>query len=429
VEQLIETGRGGQVGSKLKKGLQRRRRGEVVVLFGGKGSGKSTFIKRLLYHKQPPWLQRHAIIAIIDLLEVPEDQTIIHNHIWNTLIGRLDVDQLLDSDRSTIIRELFWDRFAVAKKQELFGLSGSSESYNLKLNDMISEWKRDYSYCARRLTDYWSASGRGIIVVVDNTDQFSSTMQDFCFTSAQEISNVLRCVTVISMREERYHNSKVHGLLDAFQNAGFHISSPKPANVFKKRLQYTSGLLQNPFQRKSLVGDISETVIRDSCVYLGILLKEFSSDKSPLNNFLTACALGDIRLSLDLFRSFISSGYTNVEEMVANGSWNVQIHQVIKPVMIPTRYFYDEKLSDIPNIYQIRDNRNGSHFTALRILRKLAKSTESAAPSYVSAPQLLGFFADTFNMVDDCVKNMDLLLKHGFIASNSGMDEYSSDVD
>src|SRR6202051_784019 len=32
---------------------------------------------------------------------------------------------------------------------------------------------------------------------------------------------------------------RVHGLLDAFQNSGFHISSPKPAAVFAKRLQYT----------------------------------------------------------------------------------------------------------------------------------------------------------------------------------------------
>ena len=361
VRQLEETGRGGQLGGRLKKGLQRvqtkrlqlGRRGEVVVLFGGKGSGKSTFIKRLLFHKQPPWLQQHAIIVIVDLLDAPEEQSVIRDRIWSTLIARLDVDHLLDSERSTLVRELFWDKFATARKQDLFGLSGESEQYNARLNDLISAWKKDYIYCAKRLSDYLSDSGRGIIVVVDNTDQFSPAVQDFCFSSAQEIANALRCVTLISMREERFHNSKIHGLLDAFQNAGFHISSPKPADVFRKRLQYTTDLLRDAQQRDQFFGDVNGTVVHDSCVYLGILLKEFSSDKSPLKNFLTACAHGDIRLSLDLFRSFILSGYTNVEEMVANGSWNFQIHQVIKPVMIPTRYFYDEKLSDIPNIYQI----------------------------------------------------------------------------
>ena len=96
--------------------------------------------------------------------------------------------------------------------------------------------------------------------------------------------------------------------------------------------------------------------------------------------------------SLDLFRSFILSGYTNVEEMVSKGRWNFLIHQVIKPVMTPSRYFYDEKLSDIPNIYQIRNNRHGSHFTALRILRKLAKSVEFATPAYVSVARISELF-------------------------------------
>lgn len=81
------------------------------------------------------------------------------------------------------------------------------------------------------------------MVVVDNTDQYSGPNQDFCFSSVQQISDELECVTLISMREERFFNSKIHGVLDAFQNAGFDISSPRPADVFRKRLEYTISLL------------------------------------------------------------------------------------------------------------------------------------------------------------------------------------------
>ena len=150
---------------------------------------------------------------------------------------------------------------------------------------------------------------------------------------------------------------------------------------------------------------------------------------SPLNSFLSACAHGDIRLSLDLFRSFLLSGYTNVDEMILAKTWNFQIHQVIKPVMIPTRYFYDENLSDIPNIYQLRSNRNSSHFTALRILRKLAKTIESSTPCYLSIAELRSYFAETFNMLEDFEKNIDVLLKHGFVESNNRLDQYSESVD
>jgi hypothetical protein len=429
VQQLEDTGKGGRLGGRLTKNLKRSRKGEVLVLFGGKGSGKSTFIKRLLYHKPPRWLKDHAAIAIVDLLNTPEDQALIRTHIWTTLIRNLDSENLLAADRSELIRTLFSDRFEVAKRQELFGLSAASENYNMKLNELIATWKQDAPYCARRLADYWKAKDRGVIIVVDNTDQYSSAMQDFCFSSAQEISSVLSCITVISMREERFFNSKIHGLLDAFQNAGFHISSPRPADVFRRRLQYTASLLENERKRENLIGDVDEEFVSESRIYLNILVKEFGADKSPLKNFLTACAHGDIRLSLDLFRSFLLSGYTNVEEMTANRGWNFQIHQVIKPVMIPTRYFYDESLSDIPNIYQIRFNRNGSHFTALRILRKLAKNVDASAAAYMAASELIAYFADVFNMVDDFERNLDLLLKHGLVESNNRVDSYSVSVD
>ncbi|MDP2254999.1 MAG: hypothetical protein Q8K05_02900, partial [Polaromonas sp.] len=150
---------------------------------------------------------------------------------------------------------------------------------------------------------------------------------------------------------------------------------------------------------------------------------------SPLNDFLSACAHGDIRLSLDLFRSFLLSGYTNVDEMVSNGSWKFQIHQVIKPVMIPDRYFYDEALSNIPNIYQLRSLRQSSHFTGLRILRKISKGLEKSSPAYYDIAELRSYFAETFGMVEDFERNVDVLLKHGFIESNNRLDSFSSSVD
>lgn len=429
IQQLEDTGKGGRLGGKLTKSLKSKKRGEVLVLFGGKGSGKSTFIKRLLHHNVPRWLKDHAVIPIVDLLPTPESEELIRAAIWTTLVQRLDVNKLLESERDTLISVLFQDRFQIAKKQDLSGLPPSSESYNLKLNQLIAEWKEDKIYCSKRLAEYWEEKGKGVIVVVDNTDQYNSQVQDFCFSSAQEISKQLNCIALISMREERFYDSKIHGVLDAYQNSGFHISSPRPAEVFKKRLDYTVSLLQDSYRRDTVFKNIDESFVADCSTYLKILSREFSNDTSPLNCFLTACAHGDIRLSLDLFRSFLLSGYTNVEEMIANGSWTFKIHQVIKPVMIPKRYFYDEDVSDIPNIYQLRSVRHGSHFTGLRILRKLSKTADITSPSYFSVAELKTYFSETFNMLDDFERNLDVLLKHGFVEANNRLDAYSGAVD
>ncbi|ELQ3329672.1 TPA: type I restriction enzyme HsdR N-terminal domain-containing protein [Pseudomonas aeruginosa] len=430
VQQLEDTGKGGRLGGRLTKNIKENRRGEVLVLFGGKGAGKSTFIKRLLHHHAPRWLREHSAIAIIDLLNVPEDIEVIRKTIWSNLVSQLDLENLLNAERETLITELFSDRFEVAKRQDLSGLPQKSESYNIKLNTLVATWKADLGYCAERLVERLATQERGAIIVIDNTDQYSSNVQDFCFSSAQEISDRLKSVTLISMREERFYDSKIHGVLDAFQNSGFHISSPKPAEVFKKRLDYTVSILldENKISNENL-GDYDANFTTDSSRYLKILSREFSNYQSPLNQFLSACAHGDIRLSLDLFRSFLLSGYTNVEEMISYGTWTFKIHQVIKPVMIPNRYFYDESVSDIPNIYQIRSSRHGSHFTSLRILRKISKGVDPTAPQYTNIAELRAYFAEIFGMIDDFEQNLDVLLKHGFIESNNRLDSYSDSVD
>lgn len=429
VQQLDDTGNGGRLGGRITKNLKNKKLAEVLILFGGKGSGKSTFIKRLLHHNPPRWLRDNAVISIIDLLKVPEERDVIRNKLWGELVDNLDTDLIFERERDEIIKLIFSEKFNIAIKQSLAGLSQSSEAYNLTLNRLFSEWCLDKVYCAKQLVKYWKMRGKGVIIVVDNTDQFSSEIQDYCFSSAQEISNELESVTLISMREERFHNSKTHGLLDAFQNSGFHISAPKPASVFRKRLSYTIDLLKNNIKREIFIGGVEDTFVFDCVKYLDILSKEFNRDSSPLNKFLTACAHGDIRLALDLFRSFILSGYTNVDEMINAGSWNFRIHQVLKPVMVPDRYFYDEALSAIPNIFQLRSKRHASHFTALRILRKLSKGIDLRNPAYQNIATLKAYFSETFNMVEDFEKNMDMLLKHGFVESNNRLDSYSDDVD
>lgn len=428
VQQLDDTGKGGQLGGRITKLFKRGNQCTVLVLFGGKGAGKSTFIKRLLHHNPPRWLKEHASVAIIDLLKVPEDREVIREAIWNELVRQLDTESILSGERDELIKSLFHERYAVALKQDLSGLKHDSDNFNLKLNDLIRDWKNDKLYCAKCLVDFLTFRQKGVIVVVDNTDQYSSTTQDFCFSSAQEISSKLNCISIISMREERFYDSKIHGVLDAYQNSGFHISSPKPAEVFRKRLDFATSRL-SVSERDNFDSGLDSEILRDSKRYMSILKREFSNDTSPLNNFLSACAHGDTRLSLDLFRSFLLSGYTNVDEMILSGHWNFQIHQVLKPVMIPNRYFYDETLSDIPNVFQLRSNRHGSHFTSLRILRKLSRNLEKNNPSYHAIAELRTYFAETFNMIEDFERNVDVLLKRGFVEANNRLDSYSKDVD
>ena len=47
---------GGAFANRLVKGIKLEKKGDVVILFGGKGSGKSTFIKKVLLFKPPQYI-------------------------------------------------------------------------------------------------------------------------------------------------------------------------------------------------------------------------------------------------------------------------------------------------------------------------------------------------------------------------------------
>ncbi len=431
VKDSVDNDKGGSFGNRLAKSLQDKKTGEVIVLFGGKGAGKSTFLRKLLYHNPPQYLSKHSRVAIADLLKVPESKTEIHESVWTQIINSLDVDEILKGDRESLLG-LFDDKYETAKRQLLYGISDQSERYNVKLNELVKEWKDDKKYVAYRLVEYWKRKHKGCIVAVDNTDQFPHDLQDFCFTTAQEIADILGCLVVISMREERFHASRIHGTLDAYQNSGFHISSPVTQAVFDKRISYVLSRLGNDkFCHDELGASAGSKKVQDIKKLFKILKNEISSiDNSPLTDFLNACAHGNIRLALELFRDFLKSGYTNVSEMVSvSGLWTLRIHQVLKPVMIPYRFFYDEAQSSIPNIYQVRNKQNGSHFTGLRILKLLSSGIDPSNPFYLSIGELKEHFAEKYNMVDDFEKNIDIFLRCDLVESNNRLDTYSNEVD
>ncbi|MFK5958969.1 MAG: hypothetical protein QM495_08895 [Lutibacter sp.] len=90
--------------------------------------------------------------------------------------------------------------------------------------------------------------------------------------------------------------------------------------------------------------------------------------------------------------------------------------------MIPIYRYYNENTStSIPNIFRLRSNHNTSHFTAYRILNTLATRNDA----YISIHELKSSFIEIFNMEDDFILNIDILLKRGMIESENGLDKYS----
>jgi hypothetical protein len=179
IRQLQEDKSGGKLGEILLE-TSKSRVEKLITLYGGKGAGKSTFLRRLLLFNPPQHLKHFARIAIVDLVDIPEKRDEIQKYIWGQIILQLDTESFLTSDRTKLIG-LFNKEYEVAIKQDLFGLDPSSVVFNEKLNKLVAAWKADHEVCSKALCRYHNNELKGVIISIDNTDQYSPEIQDYCF--------------------------------------------------------------------------------------------------------------------------------------------------------------------------------------------------------------------------------------------------------
>jgi hypothetical protein len=425
-EDITPVRTGGKLAERIARSLGSRPSGEVLILYGGKGAGKSTFLKRLLYYDPPAAFTIHAFPIIVDCLRAPQDKDELASYLWEEITAALNLDELLARPMEDLLR-LFEDRFALALKQELAGYQLGSSEYLRERNALVSSWKRDKLYLARRLKHHWEKLGKRAVIAFDNTDQLSPALQDHCFLSAQNIARELQCVAIISMREERYCRARTMGVLDAYQNSGFHLAAPDLEGVFTKRINLVIDDLEASGRRyikEVLPGDAAFGQLKRFFI---ACLRQFQEPHNALRRFLQECSRDNTRLALDFFAQFLSSGYTHAEEMVANPRWTVIDHQVIKPMMVPQRFNYDEDKSLIPNVYQCRTPSRGSHFTMVRVLRMLRQGAGISPDKagYWRVDALVGDFDSKFGMRQDCEAALDVMLQHGLIEANNRLDSYS----
>lgn len=187
--------------------------------------------------------------------------------------------------------------------------------------------------------------GYTLSLVIDNVDQhypLSPEIQHEVFLEAQFLTDTLKTITIMSLREESFFRSRLVGVFDAYYIRKFHILSPNFLDVVENRIDYLLEILdlqeeeirQKVRTRRSLEGKIEDLkmffrIIRDS-------LKTPGGKRKLVSGFIENIAGGDMRRALELFDIFLVSGNTKVYEMLERyretGFYQIAYHQLIKSI-------------------------------------------------------------------------------------------------
>src|ERR1017187_9201595 len=110
--------------------------------------------------------------------------------------------------------------------------------------------------------------------------------------------------------------------------------------------------------------------------FLKIIETSIFEQNRNIARFIEALCFDNMRLALDMFTTFMTSGVTDVDKMLtiyrASGVYYVAFHEFVKSIMLGERRYYKDRASALMNLFDCGGERNASHFTCLRIIRALS---------------------------------------------------------
>ena len=360
VDMLIESetkaGRFEELYEKNEKFLSTKApKGSLVILMGGIGSGKTTFIHHFFNFvvKKP----EKTMWFYVNFLEAPIDITKIESHILKSIVR--------DFERK------YKDKLGDELKS--FGL----DSITPDLKNIVI------------LFSLLTLKGFTISLVLDNVDQHSYVSpeyQEHVLLFAKHLTDRLKTLTILTLREESFFKSTMSGVLDAFPASVFHISSPSFEKVIRNRIDYVLNLLEETddqirtITRSNIQFGTSKKVVR---LFFEIVKNSLRSTRkvgSAILWFIDDISGGNMRLALNFFRIFLVSGNTDVNEMLmiehrqreqGDRGYNIPFHHVIKSIILEHSRLYSGTRSRIMNLFDINPEYTNSHFLHLRVLNYL----------------------------------------------------------
>jgi hypothetical protein len=405
--------------------------GQLFLLLGGIGSGKTTFLKRYQRSVGKELLGDHTVWFHVDFLGAPLDPIELEPFVWRTVLDQFRSrypTPRLETRRN--IKRAFADDIAALNETALRLLKPGTDEYESALSAYLERWQSDVTnYVPKLLKLCKPRQNLAVVLFVDNVDQLSSAYQAQIFLLAQRVTRLLGSITVVALREESYYTANIHKTFSAYTNRKFHIASPRFARLIGSRIKYAIKVLEDSEREPTLpfnvIGGIP--IDKDAIIqFLRIVEYSVFEKNKSIAMFIEALCFGNMRLALQMFTTFLVSGATDVAKMLLiyhrDGNYFVPMHEFLKSVMLGDRKYYKEAESPIVNVFDCSADKNASHFTALRCLALLLSfrgQSSTEGQGYYPISSVVRLFEDVFENREDLIKAMNRLVTRQLIETNT----------
>lgn len=367
-----------------------------IIIIGSKGAGKSTFINHLFKFQAKDDDLKNHLTTYLDL----RDYFNTNNYFDANLICKSVLENLYEKyeeidlhSLKTLKRIYLNDIKRNDRGIWLFDKENNDYSYQQKVADFLAKKQDNPIEHLESISKYFIRDRRKrLIVIIDNADQFKDAIQEQVFLFVNSLAKTCLCGTVISLREGYYYKWRFSPPFDAYESNVYHITAPKYSEVLQKRLDYTlENLNIDEFEIEAQNDKGYKIKINNQAVieFLSSLKSSvFASDNNEIIDFLNQTTYPNIREGLRIFKLFLTSGHTKVEDYIIRERFRkdeeihspIPFHEFIKSIGLINKHYYNSKNSAIHNILIPCDN-SIDHFLNFYLLKELLKLYENEGSS------------------------------------------------
>jgi len=352
-----------------------------ILLLGDVGVGKTTFIRHLI-NVDAADVFKKAICLHLDLGLRGTLATDLRLHVVDEMVRQLLEKYSVDVSERNFVRGVYHGelkRFGAGIYADL-RVSSPEDFLRKELEYLEALVHSRETHLRKSLEHISSARRKQIVLFLDNADQRDEKTQELAFLIGQELAGSWPAIVFVALRPETFHRSKKIGALTGYHAKAFTIAPPRTDLVLRKRLNFalklTTGEIPIPsFDRVGVNLEKLSTIIK--------VVRESIDGEEELIEFIDNISAGNIRLALDLVRSFIGSGHVDTQKILdivaERGSYTVPLHEFLRATIYGDNEYYDPAISRIANIFDVSSLDRKEHFIVPLLLGVLHRASSLEA--------------------------------------------------
>ncbi len=413
---------------------QRPQGGQLQLVTGGVGTGKSLFVRRYKELLQPEDQKAWCKWAFIDFNAAPASLATAENWVCERFTESFqeenpEFDPFSQEGLARVFARDLQRRRGVY--DELRKAAEGDVARQRALD--LAEWQAEPQRLAFGICEHFRGHRRDVVIaVMDNVDRLDLSNQLATFQLALWFMSKSNAFVILQMRDETYERFKGEPPLDTFRSGIiFHIKPPRFLEVVKRRLELALEYLSERAEETMSYSLSSGARIvyprgRIGEFLTGIYLELFEN-RHNISRILQGIAGRNVRSALEMFVAILISGHLREEVITSQGvggkSISVQEYIVLRILMRTEYRFFSDNSGFVRNIFFFDDGwKNPNNFMLIEILYWLTTRRKERGDigleGYFSIERIWGELQLKGMSMEDTLSATSWLLKRGLVEAD-----------